>query len=86
MAFDDALAKLMQDIKDNKNPKIDNLDDFSQLLGQKKVIWMEGLLGWTTWIDKFDDILHEQSPLVASYLCIPCYYVLVLCGQFTDTL
>ena len=55
VAFDEALDKIMQEIKNSKDPSADNLHVFHQLLDQKKVIWMEGPLGWTTWINKFED-------------------------------
>lgn len=56
MAFDEALAKLMQEIQNSKNPSVDNLQVFHQLLEQKKAIWMEGPLGWTSWVNKFEDV------------------------------
>ncbi|XP_057851145.2 uncharacterized protein LOC131061466 [Cryptomeria japonica] len=56
MAFDEALAKLMQEIQNSKNPSVDNLQVFHQLLEQKKAIWMEGPIGWTSWVNKFEDV------------------------------
>ena len=59
MVFDEALAKLMQEIQNSKNPSVDNLQVFHQLLEQKKAIWMEGPLGWTSWVNKFEDVYPQ---------------------------
>ena len=60
MAFDEALAKLLQEIKTSKSPSADNLHVFHQLMAQKKAIWMEGPLGWTSWVNKFEDFILQD--------------------------
>lgn len=74
-AFDAALGKLVQDIRDNNGHRFDRLDMFSQILERKKVVWMEGSLGWTTWIENMDDVLHQSVLLF--FLDDPsCCYIL----------
>ncbi|XP_059064555.1 uncharacterized protein LOC131856693 [Cryptomeria japonica] len=29
-----------------------------QIQDQKNLVWMEGALGWTAWVDSFEDVLH----------------------------
>ena len=56
--FDVAPGKLIQDIRDNNGLRFDKLHIYTHILEPKKVVWIEGALGWTTWIDNLDNVLH----------------------------
>ncbi|XP_057860189.2 transcription factor MYB8-like [Cryptomeria japonica] len=58
VAFDDALKKLIKELKDSRGPYFDKLEMFTQILDRKKVVWMEGPQGWTTWLENQDEILQ----------------------------
>ena len=56
-AFEEALKRLIKEMRDTRGPFSDRLEFFAHILERKKVVWMEGELGWTAWIDDRDDIL-----------------------------
>ena len=56
-AFEEALKRLIKGMRDTRGPFSDRLEFFAHILERKKVVWMEGELGWTAWIDDRDDIL-----------------------------
>ena len=57
-AFGKVLKELLKEIHENRGPFSDKHDFFAQTLEWKKVVWMEGELGWTTWFDDHDDVLE----------------------------
>ena len=58
-AFGKALKELLKEILENRGPFSDEHDFFAHTLKQKKVVWMEGELGWTAWFDDHDDVLEQ---------------------------
>ena len=56
-AFEATLKRLLKEIRDTRGPFVDRLDFFAHILESKKIAWMEGEQGWTTWIEDHDDIL-----------------------------
>ncbi|XP_057861679.2 uncharacterized protein LOC131070153 [Cryptomeria japonica] len=54
-AFDKTLNKMNQEIRRNKNTKKEVLA--MPIQENKKVVWMDGDKGWTTWVDAIDGIL-----------------------------
>ena len=56
-AFEEALKQLIKEMRDIRGPFFHRLEFFAHILEWKKVVWMEGELGWTAWIDDCDDIL-----------------------------
>lgn len=46
--FDDALKKMLQEIRDTRGSYFDKIELFYHVLDMKKVIWMEGDRGWTS--------------------------------------
>ena len=57
-AFGKALKELLKEIHENRGPFSNEHDFFAHTLEQKKVMWMEGELGWTAWADDHDDVLE----------------------------
>ena len=57
-AFGKALKELLKEIRENRGPFFDEHDFFAHTLERKKVVWMEGELGWTAWFDDHDDVLE----------------------------
>ncbi|XP_057845370.1 uncharacterized protein LOC131054791 isoform X1 [Cryptomeria japonica] len=50
-SFDKAVKKLIKDLRDNRHPPFNRIEMCSQILARKKVAWMEGEQGWTTWLE-----------------------------------
>ncbi|XP_057827373.2 uncharacterized protein LOC131038833 [Cryptomeria japonica] len=56
-SIDLALESLGIEIGKTKDPVMEHIQMLSQLLEGKQELWMEGPLGWTTWMEAFQD--HE---------------------------
>lgn len=56
--FKQALNKLTKEIKDNRGPSYHRMEMLIQLQERKKVVWMEGPAGWTTWMEDHNSILQ----------------------------
>ena len=56
--FEHTCWKLIQTIKRNHNARKEDIYMLSQIQEHKTIVWMEGPLGWTTWVDLYCDILY----------------------------
>ncbi|XP_059064479.1 uncharacterized protein LOC131856642 [Cryptomeria japonica] len=54
-AFESACNKLKEEIRKSANMRMDEIALLSQVQAHKSIIWMEGPLGWTAWVDNFWD-------------------------------
>ena len=57
-AFDQACKGLNREIMKNINARKEELLILTQIQEHKNIVWMEGPLGWTTWIDVHFDAFH----------------------------
>ncbi|XP_059074828.1 uncharacterized protein LOC131874899 [Cryptomeria japonica] len=56
--FNKTVKKLHKEITKNKNATDDQIKMIAQIQVNKSIAWMEGPLGWTAWVDQFEDLLH----------------------------
>ena len=56
--FEGACNCLNHEIRKRKNIDIEELCILNEIQSKKNIVWMEGPLGWTTWVDLYEDILH----------------------------
>lgn len=58
VSFDKVVKKLIKDLQDSRPPPFNRIEMCSQILARKKVVWMEGEQGWTTWMEDLDEVLQ----------------------------
>ena len=56
--FEHMCWKLIQAIKRNHNARKEEIFMISQIQERKTIVWREGPLGWTAWVDLYCDILY----------------------------
>ena len=56
-AFEQACIRLNKEIRKNFNARKEELFMSTQIQERKNIVWMEGSLGWTTWMDVHYDVL-----------------------------
>ena len=56
--FENTCWRLNQVIRRNQNSRKQEFFMLAQFQERKDIVWMEGPLGWTAWVDSYPDILH----------------------------
>ncbi|GLJ33985.1 hypothetical protein SUGI_0683500 [Cryptomeria japonica] len=56
--FNKTVKKLHKEIVKNKNATDDQIKMIAQIQANKSIAWMEGPLGWTAWMEQYEDLLH----------------------------
>ena len=57
-AFDQVCKRLNKEIRKNVNARKEELLILTQIQEHKNIVWMEGPLSLTTWMDVHFDVLH----------------------------
>ena len=73
--FDQAYIGLNKEIRNNVNARKEELFVLTQIQEHKNIVWMEGMLGWTAWVDILLDILQW---LIAPLVVFSSYFVVTL--------
>ena len=55
--FEQACNRLNKEIREKGNARKEELFMLMQIQGHKSIVWMEGSLGWTAWVDNHYDVL-----------------------------
>ena len=49
--------QLNKEVRDKENPRKEEFAMLMQIQEHKSIVWMEGPLGWMTWVDIHHDVL-----------------------------